>query len=73
MQERGAGVGVGEMLRRGWESNYITDGVSVGKKTVLVGDIDYMAKFMVAGNPNCLTEIVFDENFRGLVIDEVRK
>ncbi len=31
------------------------DGVGVGKETVVVGDIDYMAKSIAVGNPNRLT------------------
>lgn len=61
------------MIKRWWRNSHITDGVSISKETVFVNDIDYMAKPMAAGNLNHLIRVVFDENFRGLVIDKVYK
>lgn len=47
--------------------------MSVGKETVFVRNIDYMAKFIIAGNAKRLTEGVFNKYFRGLMVNKVRK
>lgn len=47
--------------------------MDIGKKTVFIGDINSMAKFMVPRNTNHLTGGVSNKHFRGLVVDEMRK
>lgn len=51
------------MLQERWGSSHVTAEVVVGKETVLVRDINYMAQSMALGNPNRLTEVVPNENF----------
>lgn len=47
--------------------------MSFGKKAIFVGNVDWMAKFIVSGNGKHLTEIVSNKYLRGLVVDELRK
>ena len=64
---------VREILRQRWDNNRVKNGVGIGKKAVFVGNVDNMAKFIALENAKHLTGVVFNNYFRGLVVDKVHK